>query len=98
MKRIKQRDKISRRSFLANAGGTTGLLLAGARVIPAESGLALGGNYAGERKKQGTPLGSLYPFLRDLQKESLFKLSFLQSEFTEVESWKKSCSVRNSGR
>jgi len=41
-----------------------------------------------ERTQSGTPLGSLYPFLRGLQQQSRFELSFLNEGFHELEAWK----------
>ena len=41
-----------------------------------------------ERTQSGTPLGSLYPFLRGLQQQSHFELSFLNKEFRDLDEWK----------
>ena len=41
-----------------------------------------------ERRKQGTILGSLYPFIHSLAGESTFELSFLDEESTDLEGWK----------
>jgi dienelactone hydrolase len=42
----------------------------------------------GARSESGTPLGSLYPFLSGLQRESQCALSFLNDEFRELDKWK----------
>jgi len=41
-----------------------------------------------ERTQSGTPLGSLYPFLRGLQQQSRFELSFLNGRFHDLEHWR----------
>jgi dienelactone hydrolase len=88
MNKLRRGPHLSRRGFLERAGGITGLTLAGAGIVPFGTLNAMEQIPSSSRVKQGTQLGSLYPFLRDLQQESQFKLSFLQNDFKEVDSWK----------
>ena len=89
MNRMRNDNQLSRRRFLERAGGMTGMALAGAEIATSGGFRAAGEIPSRRRIQQGTPLGSLYPFLHDLQQESQFKLSFLQNEFKELDSWKR---------
>ncbi len=94
MKKNMRDEFINRRLFLERACGITGLTLAGAGLTPYAALQGADQSSSNQRLKQSSPLGNLYPFLHDLQKESQFKLSFLQDEFKELDSWKRAARER----
>jgi len=60
----------------------------GVKAVGARQTTGLEQGVISQRVKSGTPLGSLYPFLRGLQQQSAFALSFLREEFRDLEQWK----------
>ncbi len=48
----------------------------------------------GRQAESASPLGDLYPFLRELQQESRFELSFLNDEFRDLGAWKPQARAR----
>jgi len=79
----------SRRQFLLRAAGGLSSLVLPARGMGMEGPLQGVDPMLSGRKKQGTPLGNLFPYLQQLQKKSGLQLSFLRDQFKDVEAWKK---------
>ncbi len=77
----------SRRQFIAAsaAGGVAALLAGNWELTAAE----IKGNAAASPARTGSDVGSLFPFIQSQAVKGQFPLSFLNDEFTSLETWKK---------
>jgi dienelactone hydrolase len=92
MDRESSTKSLSRRRFCQWLGGSG--LLAGASVPFATVDLPLFKQASIEAARSGSDIGSLYPFVQKQADRSQLELSFLRSEFRDLETWQKRARAR----